>query len=284
MVRYLAAVFFVLVSTTAWGAREEFGVVLDLAGTVRIACPGRREVLLDRTRDVMRVLRNGDEVRVGPDGSLTVAALYGNKLYLLPPGSAARVHDRTLTAVRGKVVVKAGFPIPPRIRGRNWGGMAMSATLRGEGDDCLAALRPFDEVVGEPFRRITWRDVCEEELPVVVTLTDAAGAVLFRQETVGEGVELPAGTVAPGGRYTLTLTYGKRGRLSTAVGVLSAAERAELARNYARYRETADLSRKIEFVFYLIGHRLYGPAREELLKLREEFPDNAQIEGIANLL
>jgi hypothetical protein len=266
----------------AWCA-DDFALITGLKGTVSLKRVNGKLMSLSRDKHLLRVVRSGEAIETGADGWVKLAALEGNRLFELSPGTGVLVQDGALKTVKGRVASRSGFPVPTRVGDRAIGAVVLGSTLRGVATECLEQVRPFNTAVVADLKRISWWDACSgEQQGVSVSLADPAGKVVFKSDARENSVDIPGLTLKPGVRYSVTLA-APESRLQGFVRVLDREQLEELERRRVASRG-ADQEGRLEFLLYLLASELYLEARDEAAALQAEFPGNDYLKGLARHL
>lgn len=200
LVLALAALPAVLAETAAAPPLETSAIVFEISGRATAGTPRR---ILER----LSRLRAGDTVRTEDGASLKLA--FGNGLrYRLGPGSSALLGSQGLSRSEGEVEALPRVPTLPRIPAvRDDRGSHSAATrVRGE---VLAGIYPRGTAALADRARLLF-DAVPNAPGYVVEIADAAGERVFRTEVRNGPVEVPAGTLVAGARYSFKVETARR--------------------------------------------------------------------------
>lgn len=184
---------------------ETAAIVVEVSGRVTADTAGTPRRLLER----LSRLRAGETVRIEDGASLKLVFANGLR-YRLGPGSSVTLGSQGLASSEGEVQALAPVPTLPRVPAIRDDRGSQSAATRVRGET-LAGLYPKGTTVLADRVRLLFEAVPNTPA-YTVEIADPAGERVFRAEVKNGPVEVPAGTLVAGVRYSFRIeTSGRPG-------------------------------------------------------------------------
>ena len=264
---------------------DGFGMVFDLSGDVEIQSPGKSAVKLVKKRHLLYQVKDGDRISVAKNGKLLIVAFSDSKGFELGANTAAIIKNNEIKTLKGTVVIKEGYHAPldtPKAKSKEKIAHPIGAVImRGANNPCVRLLSPVNTLILDLTPTLMWENDCKGVKKYSIRiLKDAKEIASF--ESSEQSFQVPGGIIKYGNSYDWMVKEDLRYSIVGSRFILpTEKEAAELKEIISRYRKDANsLPERLSLVFFLNDNYLYEMAVREIIKLKQNFPENEYIGGM----
>lgn len=274
----LASCFIVLLALPGYAATK-FGLIYDIRGKAELVNPVGKSISLEKGKHILMPVRVGDRIKTGDHSKVIIVSLKGKEGYEISPNSEAKVEGASVAALSGGVKASRGYNVPS---GSSSGPMA-AMVFRGASnpDRCITPVSPVNTTIISNSPELSWGITCKDVDKVTVRIIED-GKVSYEASTSTTSLKVPAAILKYGHDYAWTVDAGPvAGRAESEFSILSESQLASVKEKMAAYDPAdKDLAKRMSYVFFLIETDLKDVARDEVEKLKKEFPDNYYLKDI----
>jgi len=276
----------VILFCICWGSpsygNNGFGMVFDLSGDVEIQSPDKPLFKLIKNKHLLYRVKEGDKISVAKNGSLLIVAFSDSKGFVLGPNTTAIVKNNEIKASKGMVTIKEGYHAPldiPGAKSKNASYNPIGAVImRGSNKPCVRLLSPVNTLILDLTPNFRWENECKSVRKYSIKiLKDSKEIATF--ESNEKSFQVPVDIIKYGNSYDWLIKEDFRNSIAGSRFILPTENEAnELKDMIGQYRKQANsMPERLSFIFFLNDNYLYEMAAQEIITLKNDFPENEYI-------
>lgn len=263
-------------SLIASGA-QKFGVIFDVKGEVSIKKDSGAMKKLDRAKDILSSVKDGDTISAGADGKVLIVSSEDNSGYELMPGSTAVIRNGAIEKVSGAMNVVKGYK--PASEGGAKGPIG-AIVLRSAMDEnsCINTLAPRASNILYFSPELKWQNNCETKTVTLKVFQDRT--IVYETQSKADSVKLRDGLLKPGVHYRWIVEAGQQGHSGGSFSMLDQKASKSILQMQSETLRAESMPERLTYIFTLRENNLNDMAEAEIAKLVSEYPENENFKAL----
>jgi hypothetical protein len=253
-----------------------FGLIYDIQGKVDMKRSREEPVRLKSSKDILRVVKDGDKIKTEEDGKLILVSLSDKIGYELMPNTLVMITANKITTVRGTVNKIEGLYTPKSIPAQPEKEIMVSEIPQKV--SCLSTVSPLNTSIITTTPTLKWENSCEGSKKVTVKLISDR-RVIYQAITGDTYMKIPKEVLNFEQTCIWIIHSGETGIVGSTFSILSeddVKEALEMKYNYVQHE--GEMHQYLSYVFYLKSKGLREMADTEITRIKKDFPENTHIQ------
>lgn len=271
------ALAILLASPISSSGAQKFGMIFDLKGNVSIKKESGSIKQLDRAKDILSSLRDGDTITVGPGGKVLIVSSADNTGYELLAGSSAVIKNGAIEKVSGTMNQLKGYK-PSSAGGAS--GPIGAIVLRSTTDEnsCINTLSPRASNILYFSPELRWDNKCGTKTVTLKVFQDRN--IVYETASKESSVKLRDGLLKSGVHYRWIVEAGQQGHSGGSFSMLDQKASKSILQMQSDTIRADSMPERLTYIFTLRESNLNDMADAEIAKLVSEFPDNENFKAL----
>lgn len=255
-------------------ASDKFGVLYDIQGKVQMKSTEGKAKNLNRERDLLHAVNEGDKIKVLGKGRAVIVSLIEEKGYEIESDSEALIKNKKVITVKGNVKTLEGLNVPNEDVNKMGGKPIGAVVLRGV-ESCIKIISPVNTSILELSPELKWKNECQKSKKVFIAVL-LEGNKIFNSQTENESLRIPDSILKYGTEYTWVIDGGAMNGLASGRFAIPDENQIKTMKEKIAYYKGQgnDLPQRHSYLFFLLNNNLNEMAKDEIEKLKSG--DNTQ--------